>query len=160
MDIIRSIGIQDSFVDEIQLLTIMDNGFQCFECSISVGVPCKGLATWFSYEGDELCRYRGRVTSEWSRRWSFIYLIEPRYDCSSVKVRDFVNAKAFSIRFCDILIPDESICDNSRITEYQRLNTYGFDSRDKLSDGYTKDKAYDLRLTNYGLRLWEPYSQR
>ena len=42
---------------------------------------------------------------------------------------------------------------NSRITEYQRLTTYGFDPRDKPSDGYTKDEAYDLRLTNYGLRL-------
>ena len=34
-------------------------------------------------------------------------------------------------------------CGNSRITEYQRLATYGFDPRDKPSDGYTKVKAYD-----------------
>ena len=34
--------------------------------------------------------------------------------------------------------------------EYQRLTTYGFDPRYKPSDGYTKDKAYDLRLTALG----------
>jgi len=43
------------------------------------------------------------------------------------------------------------VCGNSTyITEYQRLTTYGFDPRDKPSDGYTKDKAYDLRITAYG----------
>ena len=53
----------------------------------------------------------------------------------------------------DVMMRSLSDCGNSRITEYQRLTTYGFDPRDKPSDGYTKDKAY-------GLRLWEPYSQR
>ena len=46
-------------------------------------------------------------------------------------------------------------CGNSRITEYQRLTTYGFDPLDKLSDGYNEDTAYDLRLTTYGLRIWD-----
>jgi len=44
-------------------------------------------------------------------------------------------------------------CGSSRITEYQRLTTYGFDPQDKPSDGYTKDKAYELRLTAYVSRL-------
>ena len=39
---------------------------------------------------------------------------------------------------------------NSRITENQRLTTYGFDPLDNSSDGYTEDKAYGLRLTAYG----------
>ena len=47
----------------------------------------------------------------------------------------------------------KNFCGNSRITEYQRLTTYGFDPKDKPSDGYIKDKAYDIRLTTYGLRL-------
>ena len=41
----------------------------------------------------------------------------------------------------------------SRITKYQRLTTYGFDPRDKPSDGYTEDTAYHLRIMAYDLRL-------
>ena len=43
---------------------------------------------------------------------------------------------------------------NSRITEYQRLTTYGFDPLDKPSDGCTQDTTYGLlTLGPYGLNL-------
>jgi len=38
-------------------------------------------------------------------------------------------------------------CGNSRITEYQRLTTYGLDPLGKPSYGYAEDRAYNLRLT-------------